>query len=317
MIKRIIMTRSIFITFFFILNSMLTAQTPFAYISYHSLNIGDDIQALAAKQFLPEHSIGIEREFIGEFEYDQPIKTIVNGWYIHTKKLCWYQYDKTPPKKSWPPSSSIDPLLISIHFTDAFLEDLKSPESVEYLKAHAPIGARDYHTLSVLQELDIPSYFSGCLTLTLANKESERDDIIYAIDLDDKSLEYLRKIAKYRVKCITHVRNYFYLLKDHQRLEYAQSLINLYSRAKCVVTSRFHASMPCLGLETPVLLIGAENNTRFDGMRELVHHSSVEEFISGKADYDVNNPPENPKYYQVIRENLINIVNQWVEDHAK
>ena len=65
---------------------------------------------------------------------------------IGTEMMCPHQ------KKSWPPSPSIDPLLISIHFYHDFVETALADESVEFLKQHAPIGARDLGALKILQE---------------------------------------------------------------------------------------------------------------------------------------------------------------------
>ena len=58
-------------------------------------------------------------------------------------------------------------------------------------------------------------------------------------------------------------------------------------RAKCVVTTRLHASMPCLGLKTPVLLINTQKDQyRFDGLKDLVRNCSRDEFLEGKVDFD-------------------------------
>ena len=41
---------------------------------------------------------------------------------------------------------------------------------------------------------------------------------------------------------------------DKERLDEAMRLVNKYAKAKMVVTSRIHCALPCLGLETPVIL---------------------------------------------------------------
>ena len=65
---------------------------------------------------------------------------------------------------------------------------------------------------------------------------------------------------------------------DDQKMELARERVGLYAGAKLVVTSRIHAALPCLGVETPVVFIPSsgldatrENAGRFDGLEELFH----------------------------------------------
>lgn len=287
--------------------------SDYGYISYSGANIGDDIQSFAAKRFLPEGSIPIDREFVGQFTHDRIVNTIVNGWYMHTKDFCWYRCDVPGPEKSWPPSPCINPLFISIHFTPGFLPVALSEESIAYLKQHGPIGARDYGTLAALQEHGVPAYFSGCLTLTLENTCKERSGIIYAVDLDDECLNYLKTRTKSEIKIVHHCKQYFTLLNNNQRLRHAKRLLDLYSKAKCVVTTRLHASMPCLALKTPVLLITEKENSRFAGLRDLTHWCTKEDFLSGTYEFNFDDPSANPTAYLPLREKLIETVTNWVK----
>lgn len=307
--------------FFFItlnitlLFSILNSENQFGYISYSTTNLGDDIQAIAAKRFLPENSIGIERELIGQFTHTSKVKTIVNGWYMHTKDIEWY-LDIPPPKKSWPPSAAIDPLFISIFLAEKFLPTALSAEGVEYLKNHAPIGARDFSTLHELEKRGIPSYFSGCLSLTLDNPYTERNDIIYVVDIDKECIDYIKRKTKSTVKVLSHRSMRLNFLSNEERLNYAESFLEKYRKAKCVITERFHVSMPCLALKTPVLLIHPKDDRRFNGKRELLHACTKEELLSGKVEYDFDNPPENSDAYLPLRENLIKTVTDWVNNNS-
>lgn len=83
-----------------ILNISVCSGTQFGYISYSTFNIGDDIQALAVKQFLPKDSVAIDREFVGEFSSDTVVNAVINGWYMHTKDLYWYRPDVPAPEVS-------------------------------------------------------------------------------------------------------------------------------------------------------------------------------------------------------------------------
>lgn len=303
-----------FLSIFF--STTLVCEGKFGYVSYTSFNIGDDIQAIAAKQFLPEDAIGIDREFVGVFEHSTPLPTVINGWFMHTKDFLWPHFAIKPPQVSWPPSSSLDPLLISLHIAEGFIPYAFSEEAISYLQAHGPIGARDLNTLKELQSRNIPSCFSGCLTLTLENTHQEREDVIYAVDLDEGCYEYLKKNSSTRIERVTHIISRKLAYDPEKRLTYANHLLEKYKKAKAVVTGRLHAAMPCLAFETPLLLINDKKNPRFSGLRELTHQCTRNEFLKGKFDFDFDHPPQNPLHYLVLRDNLIEILNQWVKDKS-
>ncbi len=63
---------------------------------------------------------------------------------------------------------------------------------------------------------------------------------------------------------------------DDEKMQQARDLIKLYAGARLVVTSRIHAALPCLGVETPVIFIPSsgldatrENAGRFDGIEDM------------------------------------------------
>ena len=75
------------------------------------------------------------------------------------------------------------------------------------------------------------------------------EEFIIAFDIDNKKTlieaEYLSQRNKgYRANFKT----------DKERLDEAMRLVNKYAKARMVVTSRIHCALPCLGLETPVIL---------------------------------------------------------------
>jgi hypothetical protein len=80
----------------------------------------------------------------------------------------------------------------------------------------------------------------------------------------------------------------------------------LYENASCVITDRLHCALPCLALNTPVLAIdNGLSHERFDGLKELLTETTLDEYFSNYSMYDVDNPPENSKDYLKIRKNLI------------
>jgi len=183
---------------------------------------------------------------------------------------------------------------------------------------HAPIGARDLSTLAQLQEKGIPSYFSGCLTLTLNHpvKHRRRRKVIYAVDVSQEVIDYIRSKTGCKVIPFSHLVPASIMHNNEARLAYARRILRNYGRATCVVTTRLHATMPCLALETPVLLISDHHHFgRLSGLRELARSCSSEELISGEYEYDFNTPPKNPDDYLPIRERLIEIMTDWVQSH--
>lgn len=134
-------------------------------------NIGDYIQSIAQRCFLPRVDVLVEREQLKNFSSDVPTKTIMNAWYM-----------KHP--ENFPPSDCIDPLFVSVHITPKVAGQIMTAETIDYLKHHEPIGARDTYTLELLQQHGIESYFSGCLTLTLGQKyhSEKKNGKVYIID---------------------------------------------------------------------------------------------------------------------------------------
>ena len=284
----------------------------FGYIYTETWNIGDDIQSVAAARFLPRDSIPIDREMVSCFFSQKQIPTIMNGWFMWTKEF--WDREKIPlPDQSWPPSASIDPLLISIHFCEECFPKVFTKEGIQYLKDHGPVGARDTTTLKELEKRGVPSYFSGCLSLTLENTSQGKDDVIYAVDIPDSAIEYLQEHTRSKVEIIRHgffVGPFYH--SPAKRLELAKALLEKYQRAKCVVTTRLHACLPCLAFETPVLFLTGGDGSRFDGLRDCYHQCSLAELLQGRANYTFDNPPENPKKHLELRNQLIETVTKWV-----
>jgi hypothetical protein len=74
------------------------------------------------------------------------------------------------------------------------------------------------------------------------------------------------------------------------------------------------ATMPCLAIKTPVLLVlRDENESRFAGLKELTRWCTREAFLQGKYDFNFEAPAENPTTYLALRKKLIKTVTHWVK----
>lgn len=263
-------------------------------------NVGDNIQSLAAKQFLPKVDTFLNREKLGEY-HDEPIKLIMNGWFTHNIH-------------NWVPSDKIDPVFVSFHMNNTAAPFMLSEKGIAYLKKHQPIGCRDKFTVQTLQEKGIDAYFTGCLTLTLDSykaDDSQRTDKIYIVDplYNYPRSEKVFYNAKHTVKSILngkafqlgkkmkHVRKFVSkevldkavfvnqeppsnTYNDEEKFAMAEKLLNDYARAKLVITSRIHCALPCLALGTPVIFVNGfdsfVDSCRFDGILDLFNRIDVD-----------------------------------------
>lgn len=268
-------------------------------VNLPAINIGDEIQAIAARRFLPRVDYFINREELSTFksEDNEKVKLIMNGWYMHDPS-------------AWPPSEDIVPLLTSMHINPHNQKVAKrffSTKSCTFFKKNGPVGARDLHTLALLKENGVDSYFSACLTLTLQrNNTKPRKDYILAVDVSEEVIEYIEKQTDRLVIPLNTYLNTEYSLEE--RFYIAEFFLSMYQNAFCMVTSRLHAALPALAFETPTLLLKDRykfyDDLRFSGLVELLNSSEVAELLSGKIAFDFNKPLPNRDDYLRYREKL-------------
>lgn len=290
---------------------MKNALLVYSHPNGNIFNIGDYVQSIAARQFLPTVDYYLDRERLNEPVGDE-VRLIMNGWFMHRPE-------------NWPPSSEIKPLFVAFHLNKLAEKEMLTKEGVYYLKAHEPIGCRDHHTVSILMERGIDAYFSGCLTLTLGKTYKHTvvsDAPIYLTDLNST----LQRNLKFKINCAIAIITKLHLLKkiqarmldcgitknliriaafyvtyrsvisddvflsaqyreqeiedrfesDDEKFRYADELLREYSKARYVVTSRIHCALPCLAMGTPVAfitndLLGEVHNCRLDGLKQLFH----------------------------------------------
>ncbi|RZJ34857.1 MAG: polysaccharide pyruvyl transferase family protein [Flavobacterium sp.] len=262
-------------------------------------NVGDNIQSLAAKQFLPKVDQRLNRERLAGYDGD-PIKLIMNGWFTHNVH-------------NWVPSENIDPLFVSFHINNTAAPFMLSDKGIAYLKKHEPIGCRDQFSVETLKAKGIDAYFTGCLTLTLDNykvDDSQRNDKIYIVDplygyptLEKVTYDYRRFLRSLQNGTIFNIgKRKKHLAKfidadlmrsaeiinqeppaskysDDQKFAMAEELLHKYARAKLVITSRIHCALPCLAMGTPVIFVNGftsfVDSCRFDGILELFNRIDV------------------------------------------
>jgi hypothetical protein len=280
----------------------------FGLLSYRESNLGDDIQAFAARQFMPRIDYYVHRDSIGDFTgpvAKEKVKIILNGWFMGSR--------------SWPPSNFLDPLIVSFHIGQHhYLEDkrwggknfLLNKASIAYLKEHGPVGCRDLATLALLESKGVGAYFSGCLTLTLGAtlqmqiEEDAREEILFVEpNLNLKTLfDTVPLDLKKSVSFVSHQTT----LGDFPelRLNTVGSMLRRYAHAKLVITSRLHCALPCVALGTPVLFVLPNHDLgRLPGLLELLNVAPVgDSAIIQKISW--HKPIPNPDRFRPLAEKL-------------
>ncbi|HEM5253277.1 TPA: polysaccharide pyruvyl transferase family protein [Streptococcus suis] len=262
-------------------------MTKYALFNYSTVNVGDEIQSLAAKRFLPRVDYYINRDFINDFhpESDEEIKLIMNGWYSHRP-------ENFPIKLP-----QIKPLLVSMYFADYVKDAFSTAENIAYFKQHGPVGGRSQDSTDFLHSLGVDSYHSACLTLTLQKDETiPKRNFVLAVDVPEEVYQKLVTLTDSPIIRLHPAANHLYMSID-RRMKLAKYYLYLYQSAKFVITTRLHATLPSLALETDVLMLekpGFEDS-RFKSLRELAHHMTIQEFL--ESGYNIEQPPKNPTTY--------------------
>lgn len=273
----------------------------FGIISYNSINIGDEIQSIAARRFLPKIDYYINREQLSLFrpkDQKTKVKLIMNAWYMWRTNY-------------FPPEESIDPLLISMCWSKRVQNSKDfTPKIKDYFIKNGPVGCRDEATLSFLRSQQVPAFFSGCLTTTLqGNRKNEGDGYVLCVNAPKEIFEDTKRKSRYPVFPLSKQIGPY--ISSIDRFKIAKAYLFLLQNANLVITSNLHSALPAIAFGTPVCLIlpDPENDKgdllgRIQGFENVVNFCSKNDFLY-KNNYDVSNPPSNPNGYKEMRDALI------------
>ena len=258
----------------------------------NSDNLGDFIQSIAAAAFLEEKAVFLDRDQL-HLGTSKPTQLILNGWFMEQPQ-------------HWPPGPGIDPLFISFHINPTAQKQMLSPEGIAYLQKYAPIGCRDQYTLQLLQNHQIPAYFSGCLTLSLQAEVFTRPKgapqspyilLCSALERLDPKNNPSSLDLEGLLNALKNLQRAFRFQKANRRLEaflaqteqplvrksqivstqqynrderyaLAQEQLQWIAHAKLVVTSRIHTALPAVAMGVPVIFLS-------DGLEHPNQHSRL------------------------------------------
>lgn len=225
-------------------------------------NVGDDIQTLAAINFLRKKGVAeysfVNREKLHEYDGEE-VHLLMNGWFMHQPK-------------NFPPSGKIKPIWISFHIARPQL--IKN--NLEFFKKQPPIGCRDQATVNLLQKYGVDAYFTGCLTLFF-DKHTRKGSKKYLVDVNT-NVSYIPnlEIEMAKFKDFEVVKHEIMKKDDadiNARLLVANKFLENYKNASLVVTTRLHCALPCRSLGTDCIFIHKEFKTdpRFKGLEGVLN----------------------------------------------
>lgn len=182
------------------------------------------------------------------------------GWYMHS--IFGLRHD-------FPFHSNVNPIFISFHCNRL---EMLTDDAISYLRAHAPIGCRDWTTVDLLLSAGVPAFFSGCLTTTTGalfpDPAPPEDARVAYVDTDAPEGEATINQVYPEVRDRSLVVNLREAVRqlDEYRTEYSR-----------VVTSRLHCYLPCWSLGLDVAF-RAKNpaDARFHGLIDANEGERVE-----------------------------------------
>jgi Polysaccharide pyruvyl transferase len=239
-------------------------------------NLGDYIQILAGLQLL--ETMGLRPTIYLDRDtelaaapaleaFSGRVVLPVNGWFKRT-------VDGDP---QWPPHQRIIPVFIGFHVRPFQCPALLGQRSIDYMKAHGPVGCRDPFTARLLAEKGVSTYLSHCLSLTFAKrKPDEVGDTVIVASRDREIIDLLP--PEYRDD---HVYVNHYMIREgfSEYLTEAKHLLAFYrTRARLVITTLLHCAMPCIAMGIPVVVFfprpqydfqKASDEERFSGLMQI------------------------------------------------
>lgn len=192
---------------------------------------------------------------------------IAFGWYMQN---TFGGYD-------FPLHPHLRPIFISFHCNRPAM---LTSAALDYLRAHAPIGCRDWSTVDLLLSAGVPAFFSGCLTTTIgavfpelaADQRPGPEAPVVHVDVPKRA----------GVDYVTHEGEEVRTGGLVENLRAAVDLLERYRRDySAVVTSRLHCYLPSRSVGLPVKF--APKNPadgRFNGLLDLAD----DQFAQMRAD---------------------------------
>ncbi|MGH3589292.1 MAG: hypothetical protein ACRDQ0_23525, partial [Pseudonocardia sp.] len=278
------------------------ARVPFAVMDYvqpgkgkTSQNIGDHVQTLSSlghvvrRQNLRFHGqpelVGFVEEMQGRvrpelrldgdatdvelYRVDRDGSTFQEfpegTWML---EFGWHSHDLAATGVwDFPMHENLQPLFVSFHCNK---RGLLTPEVLDYLRAHGPVGCRDWTTVDLLLSLDVPAFFSGCLTTTVSTVFPELES------RPEPATVYVDAVREPVPEGHENIKQSYRGVKDRTFVENMHEAVRLLEWYRTsythVVTKRLHCYLPTTSLGLEVDFQPANYaDVRFSGLHPLDH----------------------------------------------
>lgn len=171
----------------------------------------------------------------------------------------------------------------------------------------------------------------------LSKKSPKLDKLLHLASFYNAYSKILDKNVIYKANYINHIINIGENSTEQERLQIARNYIEMYSKASLVITSRIHAALPCLAVETPTIFVNSNkltnsssirSNGRFGGIINLFNLLDYENgqlipnspsikkvLLNGKISKITK--IENPSDYKILRDKLNDKVKKFVDECRK
>jgi len=203
--------------------------------------------------------VAIDRDASVFNRIDNPVMTPLFGW-LSIPMLDWWAFPMHP---------LVRPLPLSLHIQHPAM--LTAP-MIEWLRRYGPIGCRDMATLRLLSSVDVPAFFTGCLTTTLGRIIRQSPAPLERPGAIDYSPGARTPGPAWRR--FTHAVPELPLLDPGDALDLALDRLLTYARLPAAATTRLHAYLPLRSMGVPVTLPDqAIDPSRFDGLAAIPDHA--------------------------------------------
>jgi lipopolysaccharide biosynthesis glycosyltransferase len=180
------------------------------------------------------------------------------GWFMHTTFDAPYDF---------PFHEDVNPVFVSFHVQR---RAMLTPEAVAYLKAHGPVGCRDWTTVYLLLNLGVDAFFSGCLTTTVDAYAPPADRPTSRPDTPRRAAVDLPHDPAAGWTSLTQVGDDVSRLALHEALPEALRRVDEFRTFDEIATSRLHCYLPATAVGSTVDFQPRRlADVRFDGLLGL------------------------------------------------
>jgi hypothetical protein len=310
-------------------------EHKYGLLKYETHNFGDIIQSLAAKRFLPKVDVYLDRDHLNKVNTDKKIVLIMNGWFTH-KPENWPPHPAIDPLfVAFHIAESASKGLTSPEAIQYFkkhepigcrdyctLDLLKSNGVDAYFSGCLTLTLKNEssHRTNEIFIVDVdsdiiksmpPDLLERCQIMShyldTAVTKITSDFVINKLKGVNHFIRNIKPTSPLRTiyrRAITYHVNKTITIE--KQFEEAQKLLDSYSRAKFVITSRLHCALPCLAFNTPVIFVHSNlKDPRFKGFLQHMICYSPEEFKKKCHEINWDTPFENPSTINEMRNELI------------